>query len=110
VIQHIQRIPLVASKEMVQPGFRVPWSRARSVATLRLAVQAGSKLSIVLKVGKDAPVIFDGPLKVNLTGLAWGVTAQTDVFASRFDLKQIKVTVAEAEAEAEAGGKTEAAL
>jgi hypothetical protein len=91
IIQHPQHTGLVPETEMVQPGFVIPWSRSLP-ATLTISFK-NSRLIVTLTAATNKTVIYEGDLIVDLSGSYVGVTAQSDMFTSRFDLTHIHLTL-----------------
>jgi hypothetical protein len=89
VIQHSEQTALIPETEMVQPGLVIPWSRT-GPSTLSIAFTADRHLVITLTAGTDRIPIYDGEVTADLAGAFIGLTAQSDIFTSRFDLEGIK--------------------
>jgi hypothetical protein len=92
LIQHRERAAVDREAELVQPGVVVPWSRAPS-ARLTVAFGAGRGLRVTLACGGAETVLFDTAVTADLAGAYIGVTAQSDVFTSRFDLEAVRFTL-----------------
>jgi hypothetical protein len=99
VIQHSEHSTLIPDTEMVQPGLVIPFTRTSAV-TLTIAFKGGD-LKIVLTAGTEKTPIFEGKVTVDLSTAFIGVTAQSDMFTSRFDLEHIKFTLPKSSRERE---------
>jgi hypothetical protein len=88
VIQHSEQTALIPDTEMIQPGLVIPSPRTTSV-TLQIAFSRGT-VKVTLNPGRVPISIFEGELNVDLSTSYIGVTAQSDMFTSRFDIMEIR--------------------